>query len=53
MLKVILVDDETTILEGLTNSIDWAAFDMQVVGRAKDGVLALELIKNLKPDVFY
>lgn len=34
MYKVVLIDDESMIVEGLKSVIDWKKFDCEVVGVA-------------------
>ncbi len=51
MLKVVLVDDEEIIREGLLVSIPWEKLGFNVVGQAEDGEQAAEVIEETKPDV--
>lgn len=51
MIKMIIADDEQIILDGITESIDWLSFDIQVVGAAPNGVVALEMAKEYRPDI--
>jgi two-component system, response regulator YesN len=51
MLKMIIADDEQFILEGLKDSIDWKSFDINVVGAAINGVEALNMTIDLKPNI--
>lgn len=51
MLKMIIADDEQIILDGIKESIDWASFDIQVVGAAGNGVVALEMARHDTPDI--
>ena len=51
MLKVLLVDDEPVILEGLKVMIDWEQEGLQVVGSATDGMEAFRMIRELSPDI--
>ena len=41
MLKVMLVDDEVTILEGFKRLFDWESYGCKVVCEACDGVMAV------------
>ncbi len=50
MIRVLLVDDEQLIREGLRLILDLQP-DMEVVGEAADGVVALQLVAELEPDV--
>jgi DNA-binding NarL/FixJ family response regulator len=48
-MKVILVDDNRLMLEGLQNLLE--AHDIEVVGTAADGRASVDLARTLKPDV--
>ena len=48
-MKVLLVDDNRLMLEGLQNLLD--AYNIKVAGMAKDGWEAVVLARELKPDV--
>lgn len=51
MLKVLLVDDEPLILQGLTTLIDWNEAGFEIAGKAANGLEALELLKAQKADL--
>lgn len=51
MYKVVIIDDEPIIVEGLSKTIDWNKWDCKVVGSAFDGDEGLELIRREKPDI--
>ncbi len=51
MYRVILVDDERLILEGLSKVVRWADFGCEVVGTAQDGQEGMALIRALTPDI--
>jgi len=51
MYKVMIVDDEPLIREGLKTLIDWEAYGFQVVQTAKDGLDALDKAEVHKPDL--
>jgi|GEM_PF-558188 len=51
MWKVIIVDDEVLVRRGLSVTIPWSKYDMQVVGDYSNGVKALEAMAYLEPDV--
>ncbi|WP_413376539.1 response regulator [Alkalihalobacillus sp. 1P02AB] len=51
MIRVMLVDDEPLILEGLTNIIDWESLGYEVVATARDGQEALEMANDIVFDV--
>lgn len=51
MYKVLLVDDEPFILQGLSIIIDWEKEGFQIAGMAGNGLEALEMINNIQPDI--
>ena len=46
MIRVMLVDDEPFILEGMMVLIDWAKYDCMIVAKASNGEEALEYLKQ-------
>lgn len=53
MYRVILIDDESRIVEGLRKVIKWADYNCQVVGTACDGEEGIELIRKLRPHILF
>lgn len=51
MLKVILIDDEAIILQGLKKLIPWNRLGFEIVGEALDGQEGLLLIEEKNPDL--
>jgi YesN/AraC family two-component response regulator len=51
MLKILLVDDEVAILNGMKKLISKVAGNSAVIREAYDGVEALELMEEYEPDV--
>ncbi|MGE6629207.1 response regulator transcription factor [Bacillus sp. NPDC077027] len=51
MYKVVLVDDERVILEGISSIIKWEEMNASVVGMMQNGLDAYELMKIEKPDI--
>lgn len=51
MLKVLIVDDEPWVLEGLRTMVDWEKYGYEVCGEALNGPDALSLIQELKPEL--
>lgn len=51
MLKVLIADDEPKIRRGLRNSIDSMDLGIEVACEAEDGEIALEMAKEIKPDI--
>lgn len=52
-LKALLVDDEINILRNLQQILPWEANDVDIVGFAKNGVQALELVKQHNPHLIF
>lgn len=50
MLKLVIVEDEALVREGLVLAVDWAASDCVVAGQAANGAEGLEMIRSAKPD---
>ncbi len=51
MYRVLIVDDEPIICEGLRKSVRWADFNCEVAGTASNGLEGLEKVKELRPDI--
>ncbi|MEF3302586.1 response regulator transcription factor [Paenibacillus sp. GYB003] len=51
MYKVLLVDDERIILDGMAGIVDWAAAGTVLAGKARNGVEAYERIVRDPPDI--
>ena len=51
MYKVVIVDDEPIIVDGLTKGIEWEKWNCKVVGSAQNGEEGIALIHNLKPNI--
>ena len=51
MKKVLIVDDEPLGRSSIRNLIDWEEFDMEIVGEAEDGELALAIIEEACPQI--
>ncbi|CAM2792487.1 response regulator [Paenibacillus sediminis] len=51
MYKLILVEDEEHVREGLLEEIDWNQYGFEVVDNAENGKEAVEMIDKLLPDV--
>lgn len=50
MIRVLLVDDQTIIRQGLRSLLE-AKPDLQIVGEAENGQIALQQVEILQPDV--
>ena len=51
MLKVLLVDDEPFIIQGLKVIIDWENEEFEIAGTAKNGKEALQFLENENVDL--
>ena len=51
MFKVLLVDDERIIREGIARLIDWKQLDLCLIGTAVNGREAADMIERDKPDI--
>jgi two-component system, response regulator YesN len=51
MFKVLIADDEPKIRRGLQNAFNWEDMNMLVVGTAKDGEEALQMVREKQPDI--
>lgn len=53
MYRVVLIDDEKIIVDGLTRVIKWADYNCEVVGAAYDAAGGAALIRRLKPHIVF
>lgn len=53
MYRVVLIDDEALILEGLKKVVKWGKFDCQVAGTAFDSKTGSELIRSVRPHILF
>lgn len=53
MYKVLLVDDEPIIVEGLSRSVPWEKYNCRVIATANDGLEGKKKIEELKPDIVF
>lgn len=51
LIKVMIVDDERTIREGVRSAIDWQQHGLEVCATAASGAEAFEAIENDPPDI--
>lgn len=53
MYKVLLVDDEPIIVEGLSRSIAWEKWNCKVVATAHDGLAGKKMIETHHPNIVF
>ncbi|MEG0616004.1 MAG: response regulator [Oscillospiraceae bacterium] len=53
MYKVMIVDDEDIIVNGLVQTMPWAKYNCEVVASASDGITAQDIIREHKPDILF
>lgn len=53
MYRVVLIDDEAIIVEGLRRVVKWADYGCEVVGTAGDAAEGAELIRQLRPHILF
>ena len=53
MFRVILIDDEPLIVEGLKKVVRWEEYRCTVVATAEDAEKGAELIRTLQPDILF
>lgn len=51
MFKVLIVDDENSVIELLESLIDWEALGYTICGTASNGEEALKILKQCNPDL--
>ncbi|GAA0307992.1 two-component system response regulator YesN [Gracilibacillus halotolerans] len=51
MFKVLLVDDERMILDGISSIVEWHKLETELIGKAMNGLEALELMDKNTPDI--
>ncbi|CAN7462833.1 MULTISPECIES: response regulator transcription factor [unclassified Paenibacillus] len=51
MYNVLLVDDERIILDGISRMVDWSSLQTELMGTARNGVEAFEIIQRQAPDI--
>ena len=49
--KVLLVDDEEEVRNAIEQRISWEELGFEVIGKAQNGVKAMEIAEKLQPDV--
>ncbi|MGO4499049.1 response regulator [Paenibacillus sp. 2RAB27] len=49
--KVLIVDDEMLVRQGIRHLLDWESEGFQIVGEASNGKDALDMVKQLEPNM--
>lgn len=50
-IKILVVDDEFIMRQGITHMIDWEKEGFHIIGQASNGQEAIEIIKENTPDI--
>lgn len=53
MYRVMIIDDEASARRLLRASVDWAALGMEVAGEAENGIEAINIIDDIRPDIAF
>ena len=53
MYKVLLIDDEAIIVEGLMKVVPWEKYGCRVVASAEDGCSGAQAIRRYRPDIVF
>ena len=53
MYKVVIIDDEDIIVEGLKKVVNWAKYGCEVVATASDARFGAQAIRANKPDILF
>lgn len=53
MYKVVIIDDEPIIVEGISRVVPWADYGCEVVDTACSGLEGLEIIRKQRPDIVF
>lgn len=51
MYRVIVVEDELIVRQGIILTTDWKSLDCEIIGEAKNGREGLDLITKLRPEI--
>ncbi len=53
MFKVVLIDDEDIIVEGLKRVVDWKKYGCEVIASAASAEEGARVIREIKPDILF
>ena len=51
MYKVVIIDDEPIIVEGISRMINWDKYDCKIIGTANDGLEGSDVIRKHQPNI--
>ena len=51
MKRIVVVEDEDLVRQGIVHAVDWDGIGCQVVGEASNGLAGLAVIRDKKPDL--
>ena len=51
MYKVVIIDDEKIIRDGLRKIVPWQSLGCEIVAEASNGIYGIELIRKVQPDI--
>ena len=51
MKRIVIIDDESVVVEAIRAMVSRAKLDYEIVGTASDGVEGLRIVRELRPDV--
>ncbi len=51
MYKLLVVDDEEEVRQGLIKKIEWHKYNFEIIGEAQNGREALDIIEEIVPDI--
>ena len=51
MNRIVIVEDEDLVRQGIVLAVDWAGIDCEVVGEAANGLAGLAVIREKRPDL--
>ena len=52
-LRVVIIDDESIIVEGLRKVVKWEKYNCEVAGTASDARSGTQLIREVRPDILF
>lgn len=53
MYRVMIIDDEPTARKLLISSVEWEKYNMEIVGEAANGIEAINVIDDMRPDLAF